>query len=66
VLATDSEEESQERRNTDTAFARADAKTGGGEHTSSSAIVTQSLIRKSWRERRSTFRRYDDSTDMFL
>jgi hypothetical protein len=29
-------------------------------------IVTESLIRKSWREQRRSFRRYNDSTDMFL
>ena len=29
-------------------------------------IVTESLIRKSWREQRGSFRRYDDSGDMFL
>jgi len=30
------------------------------------APVTESLIRKSWREQRRCFRRYNDSTDMFL
>ena len=29
-------------------------------------VVTEEVIRKSWRERRSAFRRYNDSTDMFL
>lgn len=29
-------------------------------------LVTESLIRKSWREQRSAFRPYDDSTDLFL
>jgi len=29
-------------------------------------IVTESLIRKSWREQRGSFRRYNDSDDMFL
>jgi hypothetical protein len=28
--------------------------------------VTESLIRKSWSESRTGFRRYDDSTDCFL
>jgi hypothetical protein len=28
--------------------------------------VTESLIRKSWRERRICFRPYNDSTEMFL
>jgi hypothetical protein len=30
------------------------------------AIVTEELIRKSWREQRRAFRPYNDSTDMFL
>jgi hypothetical protein len=30
------------------------------------AIVTEALIRKSWREQRQAFRPYDDSTDIFL
>jgi len=30
------------------------------------AVVTESLIRKSWRESRTSFRPYNDSTDMFL
>ena len=30
------------------------------------AIVTEELIRKSWRESRVIFRPYNDSTDMFL
>jgi hypothetical protein len=30
------------------------------------AIVTEALIRKSWRERRPAFRPYNDSTDAFL
>jgi hypothetical protein len=29
------------------------------------AIVTEALIRKSWREQRQVFRPYDDSTDTF-
>jgi hypothetical protein len=29
-------------------------------------VITEELIRKSWRENRSAFRPYDDSTDMFL
>ena len=29
-------------------------------------VVTEEVIRKSWRERRSAFRAYDDSTDTFL
>ncbi|HRZ39088.1 MAG TPA: hypothetical protein P5534_22300 [Candidatus Paceibacterota bacterium] len=29
-------------------------------------LVTESLIRKSWREQRSAFRPYNDSADMFL
>ena len=29
-------------------------------------VVTEEVIRKSWRERRSAFRGYDDSTDTFL
>jgi hypothetical protein len=28
--------------------------------------VTEELIRKSWRENRTSFRPYNDSTDMFL
>lgn len=28
--------------------------------------VTEELIRRTWRESRRSFRRYDDSTDMFL
>jgi hypothetical protein len=30
------------------------------------AAVTESLIRKSWRESRRIFRPYNDSTDLFL
>jgi hypothetical protein len=30
------------------------------------AVVTEELIRKSWRESRMSFRPYNDSTDMFL
>ena len=30
------------------------------------AVVTEELIRKSWRENRASFRPYNDSTDMFL
>ena len=30
------------------------------------AIVTEELIRKSWRESRTSFRPYNESTDMFL
>lgn len=30
------------------------------------AVITEELIRKSWRENRSAFRPYDDSTDTFL
>ena len=30
------------------------------------AVITEELIRKSWRENRRAFRPYDDSTDMFL
>ncbi|MGD0814943.1 MAG: hypothetical protein ABSA83_15165 [Verrucomicrobiota bacterium] len=30
------------------------------------AIVTEALIRKSWREQRPAFRPYDDSTDTFV
>ena len=29
-------------------------------------VVTEALIRKSWREQRGSFRPYNDSTDMFL
>jgi hypothetical protein len=29
-------------------------------------VVTEALIRKSWRESRASFRPYNDSTDMFL
>jgi len=29
-------------------------------------VVTEALIRKSWRENRASFRPYNDSTDMFL
>ena len=30
------------------------------------AVITEELIRKSWRENRGAFRPYNDSTDMFL
>ncbi len=30
------------------------------------AVITEELIRKSWREQRGAFRPYNDSTDMFL
>jgi hypothetical protein len=30
------------------------------------AVVTEALIRKSWRENRASFRPYNDSTDTFL
>ncbi len=29
-------------------------------------VVTEELIRKSWRDSRASFRPYNDSTDMFL